>query len=67
MVSVKLLVGRAGVTEKGVPFSQSVGRIVDVSAAEAERMVAAGQAEMVQAKRGRPRKATESSKDLETR
>jgi hypothetical protein len=42
MVKVKMLVSRAGPT-----LSQSVGEVVDVDAAEAKRMIDAGQAEMV--------------------
>ena len=66
MPSVKLLVARAGVTPEGLPFSQSVGRVVEVSDAEAKRMIDAGQAEAIKA-RGRPRTATKPAEDAEKR
>ena len=44
-MKVKLLVSRAG-----VDFSQSVGQVIEVSAAEGKRMIAAKQAEDIETK-----------------
>ena len=66
MPSVKLLVARAGVTPEGLPFSQSVGRVIDVSDAEAKRMIEAGQAEAIKT-RGRPKTAAKPTEDVEKR
>jgi hypothetical protein len=45
-VKVRLLVNRAGIN-----FSQSTGEVVDVSDAEAQRLIASGQAEAVREQR----------------
>lgn len=55
MVKVKLLVSRAGLT-----FSQNAGDVVEVDADEAQRMVAAGQAELMR-EGPKPEKATRRS------
>jgi hypothetical protein len=45
-VKIRLLVNRAGIN-----FSQSTGDVVDVSDAEAQRLIASGQAEAVREQR----------------
>lgn len=54
-MQVKLLVSRAG-----VDFSQNRGEIIEVSAAEAESLIAAGQAEIVRSVA--PEKAVRAAK-----
>lgn len=54
-MKIKLLVSRAG-----PKLAQNAGEIVDVSSDEGERMVAAGQAEIVRA--AKPEKAVKRNK-----
>lgn len=56
-MQVKLLQARAG-----VDFSQSRGDVIDVSEAEGERMIAAGQAERVGAPAAKAERAVSKAK-----